>query len=127
MDWYLQGLRRYADFAGRSRRKEYWYFGLFNCLFTVLIAFVDTLVGTYSQGLGVGLLSGLYSLVIFIPSLSLLVRRLHDTGRSGWWVWIMLLPLIGLIVLLVFLLQDGESHENLYGADPKARPDLAFG
>jgi len=127
MDWYFEALRRYADFEGRSRRKEYWFFGLFNVLFSLLLTFTDTVLGTYSEGLEIGVLGGVYSLAMFIPSLSVLVRRLHDTGRSGWWVWILLLPVIGIIVILVFTVLEGEPRQNFYGADPKARPDPGFG
>ena len=120
MDWYLEALKKYAVFEGRSRRKEYWFFGLFNAIFSVVLVVTDVLFGTSGGVSGPGLLSGLYTLGVFIPSLAVLVRRLHDTDRSGWWVLISLLPLIGVLVLLVFCLQDSEPGQNQYGFSPKA-------
>ena len=119
MDWYREALRKYAEFEGRSRRKEYWFFALFNTLFSTILVFSDSLVGTFNEAAGLGLLSGIYSLAVMIPSLSVLVRRLHDTGRSGWWALIIFLPLIGIIVLLVFCLLDSDDGDNRYGSNPK--------
>ena len=121
MDWYLEALKKYAVFEGRSRRKEYWFFGLFNAIFSVVFVVADVLFGTSGGLSGPGLLTGLYTLGVFLPALAVLVRRLHDTNRSGWWVLISFLPLIGVLVLLVFSLQEGEAGENQYGASPKAR------
>jgi uncharacterized membrane protein YhaH (DUF805 family) len=117
MDWYLKVLRQYADFSGRARRKEYWMFVLFNILIAVGIAIVESILGLGFAGFGP--LSGLYALALLIPSLAVSVRRLHDTGRSGWWVLIGFVPLIGLIVLLVFMVTDSEHGSNQYGPNPK--------
>ena len=119
MNWYLEAFQKYAVFSGRARRKEYWYFVLFNFLMSIALAFVDNVFGSLNLETGVGLLSGLYSLVVLIPSLSVLVRRLHDTGRSGWWVLIIFIPVLGALVLLVFTLQNSELTENQYGINPK--------
>ena len=119
MDWYLGVLKQYAVFKGRARRKEYWFFILFNLIASLLLTLVDFMTGSLDAELGMGLLSGLYSLAILIPSLAVTVRRLHDTGRTGWWLLIGLIPLIGAIVLLVFMLLDSQSGDNEYGASPK--------
>jgi uncharacterized membrane protein YhaH (DUF805 family) len=119
MNWFLEALKKYADFSGRARRSEYWYFVLFYLLIYIVLAIVDRVTGTVSSNSSVGLLTGLFSLGMLIPSLSVLVRRLHDTDHSGWWVFISLIPLIGAIVLLVFCVQDSQPEENRFGANPK--------
>lgn len=118
MDWYLQVLKKYTVFSGRARRKEYWFFVLFNFLIGLGLAIVDSLTGI-EQALGFGLLGTIYSLAIFIPGLAVFVRRLHDTDRSGWWFLIAFVPIVGLIVLLVFLVQDGTPGPNRFGPNPK--------
>ena len=120
MNWYLEVLKKYTVFNGRARRKEYWYFCLFNIIVSLAFAGLDSLTGTFSVESGVGLLGGIYSLAIMIPGIAVTVRRLHDTDRSGWWLLIVLIPLIGAIVLLVFLVQDGKPGENRYGFNPKS-------
>jgi uncharacterized membrane protein YhaH (DUF805 family) len=120
MDWYLGVLKQYAVFKGRARRKEYWFFILFNLIASLLLTLVDFMTGSLDAELGMGLLSGLYSLAVLIPSLAVTVRRLHDTDRTGWWLLIGLIPLIGAIVLLVFMLLDSQPGDNEYGASPKA-------
>ena len=106
MNWYLKVLKQYADFNGRSRRKEYWMFALFNFLISFVIGFIGgimefTLLGT------------IYSLAVFIPSIAVAVRRMHDVGKSGWFI---LIPIYNLILACT----NGESGENKYGTDPKA-------
>ena len=83
MNWYLGVLKKYADFNGRARRKEYWVFVLFNLIISCVLSVIDVFVGTYSAAMGVGILSGLYALGVLIPGIAVTVRRLHDTGRSG--------------------------------------------
>lgn len=119
MNWYLQALKQYAVFKGRARRKEYWFFALFNLIVSVVLTVVDYMTGSLDPELGVGLLSGIYSLAILIPSLAVTVRRLHDTDRTGWWVLIAFIPFIGAIVLLVFMLLDSKPGDNRYGPNPK--------
>jgi len=114
MEWYLTVLKKYAEFSGRARRKEYWFFVLFNIIISFVLGLVDGFVG-----LG-GVLGGIYALAVLIPSIAVGVRRLHDTGRSGWWLLIGLVPIIGLIVLIVFMVGDSESGSNQYGPNPKA-------
>ncbi|WP_101759017.1 DUF805 domain-containing protein [Oceanicoccus sp. KOV_DT_Chl] len=118
MNWYLEVLKKYAQFSGRARRKEYWNFVLFNLIFSIVLTFIDGLTGSLSPETGLGLLSGLYALAVLIPSIAVGIRRLHDTGRSGWWILIALVPLIGALILLVFMLLDSEA-DNEYGASPK--------
>ena len=119
MDWYVQVWKKFAVFTGRARRKEYWVFALINVLIIVGLSVVDSLVGTFDVETGVGLLSGVYALACLIPSISVGIRRLHDTGRSGWWLLLSIIPIVGL-VLLVFLLQDSKPGDNEYGPSPKA-------
>ena len=119
MNWYLSVLKQYAVFKGRARRKEYWFFFLFNLIASVVLTVIDFMTGLLDAELGIGLLSGLYSLAVLIPSLAVTVRRLHDTDRSGWWLLIGLVPLLGGIVLLVFMLLDSMAGDNQYGANPK--------
>lgn len=115
MNWYIGCWQKYADFSGRARRREYWMFYLFNCLAGIAVGIVDAvLVGTG------GLLGGLYNLAVLVPSLAVMARRLHDTNRSGWMMLIMLIPLIGVIVLLVFMCQDSKPGDNRFGANPKS-------
>lgn len=120
MNYYMDVLRKYFVFSGRARRKEYWMFFLFNLLATIVLVFIDSAIGMYSAENGLGLLSGLYSLAVLIPSISVGVRRLHDTGKSGWWMLIALVPFIGSIVLLVFFVLDSDPGSNQYGPNPKS-------
>jgi uncharacterized membrane protein YhaH (DUF805 family) len=119
LSWYLQALKKYAVFGGRSRRMEYWYFVLFNIIVSIVLGVIDGLLGTSGSYAGAGLLSGIYGLAVLIPSLAVTVRRLHDIDRSGWWILIALVPLIGVIVLLVFALLEGTPGDNQYGPNPK--------
>jgi uncharacterized membrane protein YhaH (DUF805 family) len=113
MHYYFEVLKKYAVFSGRARRKEYWMFILFNIIISfiigLLIAFVEALF----------FLPYLYTLAILIPSIAVMVRRLHDTNRSGWWWFIAFIPIIGTIILIVFLAQDSQPGENQYGPNPK--------
>jgi uncharacterized membrane protein YhaH (DUF805 family) len=119
MNWYIEVWKKYAVFGGRARRKEYWFFVLFNIIAIFILAFIDALSGTISQEAGVGLLSGIYSLAVLIPSIAVAVRRLHDTDRVGWWVLIGLIPLIGAIVLIIFFVLDSTPGDNRFGPNPK--------
>ncbi len=114
MNWYLQALKKYAVFSGRARRKEYWFFFLFNLIASMVLSAVDVAVGT------MGILSIIYGLALLIPSIAVGVRRMHDIDRSGWWLLIAFVPFIGVIVLLVFALLPGTAGDNRFGPDPKA-------
>lgn len=111
MEYYIGAWKKFAEFGGRARRKEFWMFFLFNILVSIGLGIVDGI-------LGIMLLGNLYALAVLIPSLAIGARRLHDTGRSGWWQLIALVPVIGIIVLIVFWAQDGHE-ENQYGSNPK--------
>jgi uncharacterized membrane protein YhaH (DUF805 family) len=119
MSWYLEVWKKYAVFSGRARRKEYWYFVLFNIIISIVLTGIDGVTGSLSAATGMGLLSGLYALAILIPSIAVSVRRLHDTDRSGWWLLIALIPLVGAIILLVFVIQDSKPGANQFGENPK--------
>ena len=119
MEWFTEALKKYAVFSGRSRRKEYWYFVLFTALISIALSIIDGLTGTYDVWAGAGLLGGIFGLAILIPSIAVSVRRLHDIDRTGWWVLIGLVPLIGWVVLLVFHVQDSTPGTNRYGSNPK--------
>ena len=120
MNYYLKVLRQYVDFKGRARRAEYWNFVLFSTLLSIVLLLVDTYVlGTNPMAGESGIIGNLYSLAVFLPSLGVLVRRLHDVGKSGWFFLIVLIPLIGAIWLLVLLFKDSEQGENKWGPNPK--------
>lgn len=119
MNWYIEVIKQYAVFSGRARRSEYWYFVLFNIIISLLLGGVDYAAGLINEESGLGVLGGLYSLFILLPSIGVTIRRLHDTDRTGWWIWISLIPLIGAIVLIVFLAQAGQVGSNRFGDDPK--------
>ncbi|NBR13264.1 MAG: DUF805 domain-containing protein [Flavobacteriales bacterium] len=151
MKWYLQVLKSYADFSGRSRRKEYWMFFLFNLLISIILSIIDIVLGldniSFLGGTvfrNNGIIGSIYSLLVFIPSLAVGVRRLHDTNRSGWFLLLpfspfllfLISPFLGkigfallfmgyltiivfAIVLLVLLLTKSDEGSNDYGPNPK--------
>ncbi|AZZ98120.1 DUF805 domain-containing protein [Pseudoalteromonas sp. R3] len=122
IDSYLSVLKNYTEFKGRARRKEYWLFMLCNLIVMIVLGLVDMMLGMYSEEAGVGLVSGLYALAVIIPSIAVGVRRLHDIGRSGWWMLLTFVPLVGPLVLLVFNVMDSKPGENEYGPNPKEAP-----
>ncbi|WP_043686364.1 DUF805 domain-containing protein [Streptomyces xylophagus] len=115
MSWYIEALKKYAVFSGRARRKEYWLFGLFSGL----IALVLVVVALVAQSSALFALVGVYYLGTLLPSLGVSVRRLHDTGHSGWWLFFYLVPIAGPITLLVFNCTDSAPGPNAYGPNPK--------
>ncbi len=148
MNWYMQAFRKYADFTGRARRSEYWFFYLINgVISTVLITIMQivgfaTLLGIYAtspnnpggmpSGISaggiiimvlVGITAFVYGLAAIVPTLAVRARRLHDTGRSGWFQLLALIPVIGEIVLIIFMIEDSNPGDNQWGPNPKA--DLA--
>ena len=119
MNWYLMVLKKYAQFSGRSRRKEYWMFTLFHCLIAILLCVLSLLLRDSGLSPVVSIVFGLYLLAVLVPSLAVSVRRLHDTGKSGWLFLLVLIPIVGPIILLVFFVLEGNSGVNQYGPDPK--------
>jgi uncharacterized membrane protein YhaH (DUF805 family) len=111
--YYLQGIQNYADFSGRARRSEYWYFALFNCLIGCGVVIADLWVGSYP------LLYLIYILAVLIPTLAVGVRRLHDVNKSGWFYLIVIIPLIGAIWMFILMVSEGTDGSNQYGPDPK--------
>ena len=120
MDWMLMPLRRYAEFSGRSQRKEYWMFVLFQIIVVVVLGIVEGALGLTGMVAGVyGPLTALFLLAVLIPGIAVGIRRLHDTDRSGWWILLSFVPIIGAIVLIVFFVMDGTRGPNRFGPDPK--------
>lgn len=113
-------LRRYAEFQGRSRRKEYWLYTLFVFILSAIAAIIDRSLNFVDAGGGP--VNGVLSLALLCPGIAVSVRRLHDIDRSGWWLLLFLLPIVGWIVLLVWACTDGTTGSNGYGVDPK-NPD----
>lgn len=111
-------LKKYATFSGRARRKEYWMFQLFNMIIITVLYTLATTTGKTIGSLFMVIYS-LYALGVFLPSLGVLIRRLHDVGKSGVWFFIALVPLIGGIWLLILTCTEGNSGPNSYGSDPK--------
>ncbi len=119
MNWYLKVLKQYADFKGRARRKEYWFFVLFNVIFAITAIIIDNVLGLAMQDVGYGPFYLIFALAMIIPGLAVTVRRLHDIGKSGWYFLLAFIPLVGGIILFVFSLMPGDPYENEYGPDPK--------
>jgi uncharacterized membrane protein YhaH (DUF805 family) len=113
VNWYLGVLKKYADFSGRARRKEFWMFALINFVVMVVLSFVDGMIGMPVLGL-------IYALGVLLPSLAVGARRLHDIGKSGWWQLVGLVPFIGILVLIIFFVLDSNPGDNKYGPNPKA-------
>lgn len=111
MEYFTNALKKYADFSGRATRQEYWMYILFYMVFYIVLAMVGGV-------LGLSILTTVFSLGLLVPTISLAARRLHDTGRTGWWQLLSLVPIVGSIVLIVFLVQDSHD-DNPYGPNPK--------
>jgi uncharacterized membrane protein YhaH (DUF805 family) len=109
-EYFKEGFRKYAEFTGRATRKEFWMFMIFYTVIDLVLAIVDVTMGMV-------FFTAIYWVICLVPRISITVRRLHDTGRSAWWLLIILIPLLGLIVLLVFLLQHSRE-DNIYGSKP---------
>ncbi len=117
-DWYKSVLSKYAEFGGRARRSEFWYFTLVNIIILIVL---EVLGATIHGSVGVVFmaLAAIYALAVLVPTLAVTVRRLHDTGRSGWWYFIALVPAVGPIILLVFECSDSVPETNQWGPNPK--------
>ncbi len=119
MSWYISVLKKYATFSGRARRKEYWMFTLFNTIFCLITMALDNMFGLTFSEEAYGFIYMVYVLAVFLPSWAVLVRRLHDVGKSGWWIAISLIPLLGAILLFIWTVSDSDYGDNKYGANPK--------
>ena len=119
MNWYLNVLKNYAVIDGRARRTEYWMFVLFNIIALFILAVIDEIV----FGDGYLILQGIYQLAVLVPTIAVSVRRLHDTDKSGWWLLLAFIPLLGAIALLIMFCIPGTSGENTYGPDPIGQPN----
>lgn len=117
LDWYLKPWQAYATFSGRAQRMEYWTFFFVNFAIFILLGILGTVPGFETAAAIVYLL---FLIATFLPSLAVAVRRLHDIGRSGWWVLLAFIPIIGTITLIVMLVFDSQEGENIYGPNPKA-------
>ena len=118
IDWATRPLKKYADFTGRAPRAEYWWFYLLVIVVYFVGMILDSMIGSNFGGSGYGRFTALAAVALLIPSLAAGARRLQDTVRSGWWLLIALIPLIGAIILLVFLVTQGTQGANSYGEDP---------
>lgn len=119
MHWYVEVLKKYAVFSGRAGRSEYWFFALFNFLIVAVLAIGGAIInGANAEGPG-RYPFALYWLAVLLPSLGVSVRRMHDIGRSGWWLLIGFIPFIGGIILIVWACQDSQPGTNAYGPNPK--------
>ena len=119
MTWALMPLQKYAVFSGRSRRKEFWMFVLFTFIVEIVLAIIDAIIGTYNTAIGIGLLSGLFYLAILVPSIALNTRRLHDIGKSGWFQLLFIIPIVGFILWIIWMVRDSDDGVNKYGPSPK--------
>ena len=116
---FIKPLIKYFDFSGRARRLEFWSYTLFfNVFVFMFLGYLDDMTGMYDSKMGLGLFQGIFSLLTFIPSVAVTVRRLHDTNRSGWWYPVILIPIIGWLWGLVVLCLNGTSGDNRFGKNP---------
>ena len=123
MEWYLKVMRdNYANFNGRARRKEYWMFTLFFLLFALLAGFVIGILSAVGETVAMIaiILAVVWYLAHLVPSLAVTVRRLHDTGKSGWFYLLAIIPYIGSLIIFIFTVIEGDKGDNKYGPDPKA-------
>lgn len=116
MHWYFDVIKKYMVFNGRATRSEYWYFALFNNIITITLFLAWKLTGSILFDM----ICMVYILSVMLPALGVSVRRMHDTGLSGWWVLLGVIPFIGSLVLLVMFIRDSQVGDNPYGPDPKA-------
>ncbi len=117
MSWYIQALKKYAVFSGRARRKEFWYFVLVNNIIVSVLSIIDSLAGI-AAGTGYSVLAGIYILAVLLPFIGVGIRRLHDTGRKGWWLFSALVPPF-VAIPLIFWVRDSQEGTNQYGPLPK--------
>ena len=123
MNWYFEVIKKYTVFSGRASRKEYWMFFLINFIISSVIKFVEVKIGVSTISLyadaSLGAVHTLYVCWIFIPSIAVLVRRLHDTNHGSNSIFLILIPIIGWIWVFTYLVQDSAPNDNEYGPNPK--------
>lgn len=122
MQWYVRAFRRYGVFSGRAYRQELWLFILWSMVFSLLLSIIDRaadLIVIDDDPFQIGICQLVYLIVTFVPTIALTCRRLHDTGRSGWWQVISVIPIVGLIVMIVWFATPGTTGPNQYGPDPR--------
>lgn len=112
LNYYVGALKNYAVFNGRARRAEFWQYALVNFVIAIVLYVIGLAMGSL-------VLYYIYGVAVLVPGLAIMARRLHDTNRSGWWILIALVPLVGAIVLLVFACLEGDRGPNQHGPDPK--------
>ena len=115
MNYYIDVLKKYAVFNGRASRAEYWYFFLFNFIISIILSLVGAFIISNTSAISLA-----YGLLMLIPSLAVAVRRLHDIGKSGWWLLMGIIPFVGVIILIVYLVKDSQPGDNQYGPSPKS-------
>ncbi len=120
MSWYIAALKKYATFKDRAQRAEYWYFMLLNLLIYVVTIIIDRAIGMQGRNDGAGFIPLFYSIAMIIPSTAVGVRRMHDIDRSGWWVLMSAIPLLGSLGFIYLAAQEGDPDANKYGPNPKA-------
>lgn len=114
----LLALKNYAQFSGRSSRKEFWWFTVICVLFDLMLSQIDQELGLFSKKIEIGVFSLIFWMLILIPSMSIATRRLHDIGKSGWWQLLIFIPFIGLIALISFYCRKSYPFQNAYGPMP---------
>lgn len=119
MNWFIGCMKKYAVFSGRARRTEYWMFELFSTIFMVAAIILDNVLGTKAKDDSGGLIYLLFALATLLPRFAVTVRRLHDIGKSGWWILINLIPLVGIFWMLFLLMTDSNPRDNEFGPNPK--------
>ena len=119
-------LSKYVDFSGRARRSEFWYFVLFNVLVSIVTSILDSILGTdYDTGSG-GVIGTIVGLGLFLPSIAVAARRLHDIGKSGWWQLLGIIPIVGWIIVIIWYCTDSRPGDTQYGPNPKTGPSGAY-
>ena len=119
MHWYTDVLKKYTVFDGRAGRQEFWMFVLFSLIASIIVSIIGNIIH-------LSFLTGLYGLAVLLPSLGVEIRRLHDIDKSGWWILIAFVPVIGTIWLLVLLCMAGKPGPNRFGANPNETANVAF-
>lgn len=119
MNYFLDALKNYATFSGRATRQQYWMYILFYIVFYFVAVMLDITLGQFDKEKMSGFISTVYTFGLLLPTIAILARRLHDIGRSSWWILLIVIPVIGSLVILIFTLMDSQKDENKYGVSLK--------